>query len=283
MTNEQKKQIRDALVRYCNKYTSQALAAESLSAISTTTISQVKNNNWELLSDRMWYNIARQVGFYCGEWQAADTSAYLLLRILTGDAQHYNMTYGVCIGEGMGKTFASGRYARENENTFYVACEEQYNRRSFIINLLRAAGLTTGGTVPEMMQRFACFVTGSEEPVLIFDDAELLKDRVLHLIVLLANELAGKCGIVILGKEKLRNRIIEGARLKKPGFDEIYKSIGRRFITLSNPGANDVEAVCIANGLFDEEIIRHIKEESNGNLHHVTQMIIRNSTMNRAA
>jgi len=74
MTNEQKGQVRDALVRYVNNFDSQTKAAESLQGISSSTISQVKNHNWELLSNRLWYHIARQVGFYCGEWQPADTN-----------------------------------------------------------------------------------------------------------------------------------------------------------------------------------------------------------------
>src|SRR6185437_13725271 len=108
MTNEQKRQVRDALIRYTSNFDTQTHASESLQGISSSTISQVKNNNWELLSERLWHHIARQVGFYCGEWQPADTSAYLLLRILFSDAQHYAMAYGIAIGTGMGKTFAAG-------------------------------------------------------------------------------------------------------------------------------------------------------------------------------
>jgi hypothetical protein len=80
----------------------------------------VKNHNWELLSDRLWHHVARQVGFYCGDWNAADTSAYLLLRILFSDAQHYAMTYGIAIGEGLGKTLLlRAMRARMNQRIIY--------------------------------------------------------------------------------------------------------------------------------------------------------------------
>lgn len=283
MTNEQKKQVRDALVRYANKFATQTLAAESLEGISATTISQVKNNNWELLSDRLWYTIAKQVGFYCGEWEAADTGTYLLLRILFGDAQHYNMIYGIAMNEGMGKTFTASRYVREQSNVYHISCSEEYNRRSFMSELLNASGISTRGSVPEMMQLYVSYLGGCEETAIIFDDADKLKDRVLHLVVLLANELAGKCGVVIMGNEKLRSRIIEGVRLRKVGFDEIYKSIGRRFITLDYLGPKDVEEVCHVNGVYDEDVVAHIKEESNNNLHNTTQLIIKHTTMNIAA
>jgi len=283
MTNEQKRQVKDALMRYAGNFETQTLAAESLHGISATTISQVKNNNWELLSERLWHNIARQVGFYCGEWQPADTSAYLLLRILFSDAQHYAMAYGISIGAGLGKTFTASHYTRENDNTYYLACNEQLNRRSFMAELLESMGIDAKGTVPEMMEQYAGFLVDKEEPLLILDDAHKLKDRVLHLVVLLANELAGKAGIVIMGGDTLRSRIVEGVRLKKVGFDDIYKSIGRRFITLGSLGPKDVELVCRANGLYDEDVINFIKDKCNNDLRTVTQLIEQQNSMNIAA
>jgi hypothetical protein len=282
MTNEQKRQVKDALVRYVSQYENQTKAAESLKGISSSTISQVKNSNWELLSDRLWHHIARQVGFYSGEWEPADTSAYMLLRILLSDAQHYGMTYGISIGDGLGKTFTAHHYTRENDNTWYVACNGEFNRKSFITRLMTIAGMEAKGSVPELMQQFVNYAQDKEEPLLILDDAHKLKDRVLHMVVLLANSLAGKAGIVIMGGDELRTRIIEGVRLKKIGFDEIYKSIGRRFITLCSLGPKDVELVCRANGLYDEEMISIINGECD-NLHEATEMITRHMGMDMAA
>ena len=282
MTNEQKKQVKDALLRYTANFATQSLAADSLQGISSSTISQVKNNNWELLSDHMWHTIARQVGFYCGEWQPADTAAYLLLRILFSDAQHYAMTYGIAIGTGLGKTFSATQYARENDNTCYFACNEDYNRKSFMTALMKTAGLDAKGTVPQMLQSFTNYITDKDEPLVILDDAHKLKDRVLHLAVLLANGLAANAGIIILGADELRSRVLEGVRLKKIGYDDIYKSIGRRFITLNSPGIKDVELICRANGVYDEDIINHLKEECNNNQHNVVYML-QQMQVNKAA
>ena len=283
MTNEQKKQVREALLRYASNFETQTLAAESLQGISSSTISQVKNNNWELLSDRLWHHIARQVGFYCGEWQPADTGAYLLLRILFSDAQHYAMAYGIAIGAGLGKTFTAGHYTRENDNIFYIAGNDSYNRKSFMCALLNAAGKEAKGTVPDLMKQFADYAGTKEEPLLIIDDAHLLKDRVLHLVVILANSVAGKAGVVIMGGAELRMRIIDGVRLKKVGYDEIYKSIGRRFITLGSLGPKDVELICHANGVHDDNLIRHINEECGNNLHNISRLLVQYTEMNIAA
>ncbi len=283
MTNEQKRQVREALIRYTANFDTQTQAAESLQGISSSTISQVKNNNWELLSERLWHHIARQVGFYCGEWQPADTSGYLLLRILFSDAQHYNMAYGVSMETGLGKTFTAGQYTREQENVYFMAGSTEYNRKSFMTLMLRSAGLDATGTVPELMSRFADHVAAQEAPLVIIDDAHKLKDRVLHLLVLLANSLAGKAGIIIMGSPELRMRIVEGVRLKKVGFDEIYKSIGRRFITLTTLAMKDVEAVCRANGVHDDDIIEYITSECGNSLHAASRLIHQYTQMNIAA
>lgn len=273
MTHEQKRQVKDALVRYMSNFNSQTDAAQSLEGISPSTLSQIKGHNWELLSDRIWHHAARQVGFYCGEWKAADTSAYLLMRILFSDAQHYAMAYGIAIGSGLGKTFTAAHYTRENDNVIYVAGNALHNRKSFLKAMLYAAGENAESTAPEMLKQLTTLIEAKEQTLLVIDDAQNLKDRVLLLVVLLANRLAGKAGIVIMGDNNLRARIIDGVRLKKPGFDEIYKTIGRRFITLGYLAPGDVATVCRANGLHDEDTITYISEACNNNLHTATCLI----------
>lgn len=283
MTHEQKKQVREALIRYTGNYTSVTEAAATLDAVSASTISLIKEHNWEQLSDRIWYNVARQVGFYCGEWQAADTSAHLLLRILMGDAQRYGMAYGIAIGNGMGKTFTAARYAHENSNVVYVTGSDGYNRKSFLTTLLWAAGHEADGTAPAMLRQLISVIKEKEQPLLIVDDAHKLKDRVLLLLVLLANSVAGTAGIIMMGDASLRMRIIEGMRLKRPGFDEIYKTIGRRFIALQYLSPGDVAAVCRANGIHDEDVISYIAETSNNSLHTATSLIITQAQQRMAA
>lgn len=283
MTHEQKKQVREALIRYVGTYQSQAEAAATLDAVSPSTISQITDHNWEMLSDGIWYNVARQVGFYCGTWQAADTSAHLLLRILFNDAQHYGMAYGIAIGHGMGKTFTAAKYARENANVVYVTGSDTYNRKTFLKAMLSAAGHEADGTAPAMLRQLVSVIMEKEQPLLVIDDAHKLKDRVLLLLVLLANSVAGAAGIIMMGDATMRMRIIEGMRLQRPGFDEIYKTIGRRFITLNYLSTGDVPAVCRANGIHDEDTIDYITDMSNNSLHTATSLIVQHAQQSMAA
>lgn len=283
MTNEQKQQVKEALSRYAARYNTQAEAAASLQGISRNMVSQVKNGAWELLSERTWHQLARQVGFYCGEWIPADTSASLLLRILFADAMQYNMCYGIAVSAGLGKTFTASHYTRENNNVLYLAGHEDYNRRFFLIDLLAAAGLQPARTMPLMMESLAADLAARPDSLLLIDDADKLKDRVLHLIVLLANRLTGICGVIVMGGAGLYRRITEGVRLKKAGYDEVYRNFGKRIITLTNLAAGDTGLVCRANGLHDEELITLITEECNGSLHPVAGLLQQYSSMRIAA
>jgi type II secretory pathway predicted ATPase ExeA len=148
--------------------------------------------------------------------------------------------------------------------------------------LMQTNGLDTKNSVPQMIEQFIGHISSLEEPLLIIDDAHKLKDRVLHLVVLLANALAGKVGIIVMGNSELRMRIIDGVRLKKIGFDEIYKSIGRRFITLGSLGPKDAELVCRANGVYDEDMINHITGACDNDLHTAVHLI-QQSQLSQAA
>jgi len=274
MTQEQKEQIRDALTRYSSRFPTQLAASHSLQGISPTIISQVKNNKWKVVNERMWQLIARQVGFYCGnEWQQADTGCYLLLRILFGDAQRYAMAYGVAIQTGLGKTFTSKRYARENEYAHYISCDEYLNRKDFISKLLQELGTKPSGTADKMLEEIISTLETQEEPLLIIDDAHKLKDRVLHFVITLYKRLINHCGIVILGNDELRNRVVEGARMNKELYGEIYNTIGRRFVTLGQAGPRDIELICRANAINNDATIAEIKDCSKGNLHYATELI----------
>lgn len=249
----------------------------------TATISLVKNENWELLSEKVWYHLARQVGFFCGEWQPADTQVYMLLRILLGDAQHFGRAYGIAISAGMGKTFAAGQYVRENSEALYVAAREEMSRKLFLGMLLRNMGVTPVDTATGMIEQFSNLITEREQPLLIVDDAHKLNSRVLHLLVRLINGLAGKAGIVIIGHIALRDRILEGLRMKMAGYEELYEAIVQKIITLPGLSRYDIELVCRANGITTENQIERITRECGNNLHRATTLINEMNALQMAA
>ncbi|MDR3681297.1 MAG: ATP-binding protein [Flavipsychrobacter sp.] len=273
MTTEQKLQIKEALVRYVAAHPTCIAAAATLQGITTQHVAQVLHNNWEMVTEKTWHQLARRIGFFQNEWNPADTGTHLLLRILFSDAQHFALAYGIAIGNGLGKTFTARQYARENETATIISCSELHNRKTFITALLESLNQPVTGTVPELVQQFADTIAERNEPLLIIDDAHKLKDRVLHFLITIVNCVSDKCGIVIMGNEELSTRIITGARQNREGFAMIYNTIGRRFITLGRPGPNDVDMICRANGVTNADVIDYIKEQCGNSLHGIEHLV----------
>jgi len=272
MTQEHKKQVKEALLRYLGTFPSQDAAIHHL-GINALLIDQLKNDNCSVISDETWYSLARQVGFYCGEWHAADTAAFMLLKILFGDARHYAMVYGIAFEDGLGKTFTAKYYIHNNPGTCYISCSEDMNRKTFLAELLRCFTDVPAAALPIMMQRLFDNVCKSGEPLFIIDDAHKLKDRVFHLLLSITALLRDKCGFVIMGNNGLRKRIADGLQQQKEEYLTFYKAIGRRFITQSRLSPNDIEIICRTNGLNDEKSISNVKRQCKGKLYGIESII----------
>ncbi len=273
MTNEQKLQIKNALVRYVADFTTQYDAAVSLINVSNASITLIVSDNWQLINKEQWCHIAEQVGFYDTRLVAADTTATLLLRLLMGDAKRNKLCYGIAASTGIGKTFIAKNYTRENDNILFVSCNPTQNRRTFMMQVCFMAGIDTSGTVPELIKKLSNYLSKKDDPLLIIDNAHVLKNRCLHLLVLLKAALTPFAGIVIMGNEDLRIKITEGINLKKIGFDELYEAIGKQFISIPALIYNDTELICNANNVYDEDIIKYINTKCNGNLHFAARLI----------
>ena len=98
LSNKQKDAIREALRAYVAKYPSQNKAAGSLKNTSVGTISCIVNGKYENISDKMFRDIAAQIGGGKNEtgWQIVETSAYQEINFALDDAQRWrNVTWVV--------------------------------------------------------------------------------------------------------------------------------------------------------------------------------------------
>ena len=99
-------------------------------------------------------------------------------------------------------------------------------------------------------------------PLLLFDEADKLPERVFHYFIDLYNRLEDKCGIVFFSTSYIKRRMTMGLRYNKCGYNEIHSRIGRKFFELERTGAHDVYAVCMANGVTDKARISEVVRDS---------------------
>ena len=263
MEKQQKQQIQEALAAYMAKYPSRNKAAQSLKGVSAPTISALMNGNWTNISDDMWRNIAAQVcTATTDEWQIVGTTAHQEMNYVLDDAQRWRGVTWVVGDAGCGKTTAARQYEATHTEAFYILCSEDMRRGDFIRDIARRIGLRTdGSTLRDALDAISAALVQMQHPLLIFDEADKLSERVFHYFIDLYNRLEERCGIVFFSTAYIKRRIKVGLRYDKKGYNEIDSRIGRKFFELEPTSPSDVYAVCAANGLNDKAVISDIIRE----------------------
>ena len=136
-------------------------------------------------------------------------------------------------------------------------------KSDFIREIARRIGQKTEGySVRELLDRIIDDLIQMEAPLLLFDEADKLSERVFHYFIDLYNRLEDKCGMVFFSTGYIKRRMAMGLRYNKCGYNEIHSRIGRKFFELERTDAHDVHAVCVANGVIDKGKISEVVRDS---------------------
>ncbi len=274
MEDIKKQQISNALRGYCERYDSQAKAANSLKNVSPATVSQMLNGKWELIRDDMWRNVAAQIGWKEEKWNAVATRDFTTLTRILGDVKDNALVMAVTGDAGSGKTFALKQYTETNKQVYMLCCNEYWNQKAFLNELLQAMGRDASGlTVNDMMLEAVRYLKMQESPLLILDEADKLSDKVLYFFISLYNALEGECGMLMVATSHLELRIRKGVKANRKGYNEIWSRIGRKCVTLKGVSAADITAVCEANGVTDRRDIDLVINDSESDLRRVRRKI----------
>ena len=273
MTHTEKIQTVEALERFIAQKGSQNKVATSMQ-VSPATLSQMRAHNWENISDEMWRKVGAYVGATATGWAFAPTRNSSELLEFFKDSQEHALVMAITGKAGAGKTETAKKYESENKNAFLMSCNEYWDKRWFLRELLQKMGKEHSGmTLPEMMHKAVLLLKSIENPIIILDEADKLADNVLLFFITLYNELENHCGIVLMATHFLEKRIRRGVAMEKKGYREIYSRVGLRFIELEGISYSDIEKVCKANGIDDSTTIRAIAKDSDGDVRRVRRLI----------
>jgi hypothetical protein len=282
MTHQEKLSIVESLDAYITQKGSQNKVAAEMK-LSAATLSQMRNHNWENIAPEMWRKVGAFLGVGTNEWKFAETSNAKELQKFFADSQQFALVLAITGNAGSGKTETAKKYESENKNVFRMSCNEYWDRKWFLRELLSKMGKETDGmTMPEMMQKAVTTLKSAENPMIILDEADKLADKVLLFFITLYNELEGHCGIIIMATQYLERRIRRGIAAQKRGYREIYSRVGLRFIELEPTSFADVKAVCNANGVNDEQAIRGISKDCDSDIRRVKRLVFANKRANDA-
>lgn len=277
MTHQDKIQTVEALEKFIVQKGSQNQVAAGMPGVSAGTLSQMRNHNWDLISDEMWRKVAKYVGVAASGWNYAPTRNSVELELFFNDSQKDSLVIAITGKSGAGKSETAKKYESENKNVFLLSCNEYWDKRWFLRELLSKMGKDHAGmTLPEMMHKAVLMLKSLEKPIIILDEADKLADNVLLFFITLYNALEDHCGIVLMATNFLEKRIRRGVAMEKKGYREIYSRVGLRFIELENTSYSDVEKICKANGVEDPATIRAISKDCDGDVRRVRRLIFSN-------
>ncbi|MFA7448777.1 MAG: ATP-binding protein [Weeksellaceae bacterium] len=277
MTHPEKIQTVEAIERMIAQKGSQNALANSMKGVSSATLSQMRNHNWENIADDMWRKVGAQLGVSSDVWNFAETRNSTDLIAFFADSQKYSLVLAITGKAGAGKTESAKKYEAENKNVYRLSCNEYWDKRWFLRELLSKMGKEHAGmTMPEMMHKAVQLLKSTDTPLIILDEADKLADNVLLFFITLYNELEGHCGIVLMATYFLEKRIRRGVATEKKGYREIYSRVGLRFIELEETSYLDIEKVCSANGVVEPNAIRAIAKDCDGDVRRVRRLIFAN-------
>ncbi|MCT4580806.1 MAG: ATP-binding protein [Flavobacteriales bacterium] len=274
MEHVQKQRVREDLKNFINQSGSQNKAANRLKGVSAATLSQIVNDNWELINDSMWNKIAAQIQSQKKPWQFAMTKDAQTLFHVFDDAKQHNLVISIVGSEGTGKSESAKRFTQDNKDVYLLNCNEYWDRRWFLKELLKAMGKDPAGMVmAEMMEVAVLTLEGKDCPQIILDEADKLRDQVFYFFITLYNRLQDKCSIVLMATQYLQKRIKRGLSLNKKGYREIYSRLGKRFIELDGVNFTDVVMICQANQVENKTIIKQIYDDCDNDIRRVKRKI----------
>lgn len=277
MTHADKIQTIEALDKMIIVKGSQNKVAEGMAGVSAAILTQMRKHNWENISDDMWRRVAAYTGSTSNNWTHAETVNAKDLTVMFTDSQAHSLVMAITGKAGSGKTETAKKYESENKNVFLLSCNEYWDKRWFLRELMAKMGKDHAGlTLPEMMHKTVQLLKSIENPIIIMDESDKLADNVLLFFITLYNELENHCGIILMATAFLEKRIKRGAAMEKKGYREIYSRVGLRFIELQQTSFLDVESVCKANGITDSSIIRSISKDCEGDIRRVRRLIFAN-------
>jgi len=284
MKENSKLKIKCALQEYVDRYESQNQASNTLKGVSSATVSQILNGNWDLIKDSMWRTVSAQIGFKEHPWVAVETRDFKAVSQILYDAQTTSQVFSFTGDAGSGKSLANKEYVKRSPNAFLLSCNEYWNKKDFLGELLTAMGRDSSGlTITEMMREVVKHLKAKNNPLIIMDEADKLADQVMYFFITLYNQLEDHCGIVICATDHLRKRVRRGITLNRRGYTEIYSRVGRRFIELNGVDITDVTQICMANGVTNKTLIKDIYNDSDCDLRRVKRKIHALRMMDNAA
>ena len=167
-------------------------------------------------------------------------------------------------GPGAGKTFACKEFVRQNPvGTYLITCAGDLSAKELMQEIARKVGSNPEGTKSQIRrgveQKLAKEIDSS--PLIIFDEAENLQDRVFDEIKAIHDTLEYRCGIVLVGANNFYKSLERKALKGKGCFPQIFSRFKTSAVFVGSLSPADARAICTAHGITDKKEISRIYDD----------------------
>ena len=265
MQSNEKQRISRQLKRYIEQKAGSQNKASTMLGIGKSTVSVALQGDPDgKVSDEMWREIDAKTKPASGTrgWNLVATGVYNEISLVLQDAQADAGCTWIVAEAGSGKSTTARHYAETTPHAHYVLCADMV-RSEFLQEVARCIGKKlTGASLRLQLMDIVHHLQSEECPILIFDEADKLTDGVFNYFVQFYNLLEDRCGLVFLSTSSIEQRMRRGLRHNKRGFAEFNSRLGRRFFRTEPVSSQDVYAVCVGNGITDEQVLASIIQDA---------------------
>ncbi|MGB0870340.1 MAG: AAA family ATPase [Flavobacteriales bacterium] len=220
--------------------------------VSSATLSNIENEHWERLNDDMLLRIWNMIKVK--EWNLIETYNFQKIINTCDLARERSRMIGVIGYTGAGKTTALKRYYNNHENTYYISCKKSMSAKQFLISIAQDMGISTSGTVYEIMMRIIKKFNKQNKPLLIIDESGKCPQKIMSYIHDIRNDTEGNLGVVLSGVEYFKTNLETAVTRNKEGMPEFYDRVSA-WETLEKPRKDEIVMICKENYIDDEEVI----------------------------
>lgn len=258
--------------------------------IPANYISHLRNNKNTItvdgkeveIADKYFRMIADAINFRTEEkevWKFKETpQAFQILSTLE-DAKAYGYT-NIIIGDtGCGKTYISDIFIRQNpKDNFKITVGSMDTIGDLLDKICDALKIPQNHSkskkINNIIKELQKMRLNGRSPILIFDEAEYMKQATLCNVKELHDHLNKKCGLVLIGTDQLQAKIEKLKKKNSPGMPQFYRRVkyGIRALNSIDTRFNE-----FLNGIEDKALVKFLQKECDnyGELHDVLVPAIR--------
>ncbi len=284
MKNEIKNQIIDELEAFLSTHNMSANAFAKKSNVNPAFISALRGGSSTIsagngkeveIADKYYTMIAETIGMSLTNnyWEVVPTAQMQRILATLEDAKEFGYT-NVVIGEtGCGKTFVSNLFAKNNPvDLFLVTVGSSDNISDLLDKLIDALKIgsekSKGKKIRAIVAKLRDVKFNGHKPMIIFDEAEYMKQPALCAMKELYDNLNGICSIVLMGTDQLTRNLDKLRKKNKEGIPQLYRRIkfGIRYLPTIDRTFKQ-----FLNGINDQNLVKFLRDhcDNYGELHDV--------------